>query len=163
MVLKEPGTFVATPGYEVKKLRNYFQANHVFKASFDFSDRVKEQMGNNSMTVNLEVDTREVEGWNEYVTIRPKFWLVEEKKSWDEAQAHCQNEGGHLASFETEEELDMVENKAQVSWDKSIAVWLGGRQDNGGRWKWTNGSEIEPKWTGWMKTYGDIPFCFAMH
>ena len=163
VVLKEPGSFVATPGYEMSDLRNHFQANHVYKASLDFSDRVKEQMGNNSMTVNLEVDTREVEGWNEYVTIRPKFWLVEEKKSWNEAQAHCESEGGHLASFETEEELEMVENKAQGSWDKSIAVWLGGREDKDGVWKWTNGSKIEPKWIGWMKTYGEAPFCFAMY
>ena len=44
------------------------------------------------------------------------------EKTWDEAELHCQVEGGHLASLGTEEEHQQVAD--MVGW---YSVWIGGR------------------------------------
>ena len=67
-----------------------------------------EQVGDGSLVIQLEVDTGEEESWQGEVTYGSRYKLYKEGKNWTEAEAHCQREGGHLASVTTEEEWEKV-------------------------------------------------------
>ena len=49
----------------------------------------------------------------------------EERKTWPEAEAQCQKEGGHLASVTSQEENNEVLKVASAG--RTQAVWLGGK------------------------------------
>ena len=59
-----------------------------------------------SLLVELEVVTREGEGWQEEVQFSEGslYKLYTEPKPWWDAEANCQREGGHLTSVTTEVE-----------------------------------------------------------
>merc|ERR1712240_702482 len=72
----------------------------------------------------------------------PCYRLFKSAKTWQDAENHCQEEGGHLASVHSSEELDFVIGVQQILW-----FWVGGT-DSEGNWKWTDGTSfsfIEPK------------------
>ena len=98
-------------------------------------------LGNKSLLVQIEVDTRE-EKWRQFVnnllnSSKPFFQLYNNAKTWDAAKTHCQSEGGHLASILSEDEQEEVKNVS--SGIKHI--WLGGSdEDQEGVWRWTDGS-----------------------
>ena len=75
---------------------------------FWFPGNLAELVGDGSLVIEVEVDTREEEGWEEYVETnvgevrKYKFYDIE--MTWTEAEAYCQSEGGHLASVPTQEE-----------------------------------------------------------
>lgn len=55
--------------------------------------------------------------------------------SWSEAQAQCEKMGGHLATIANAEE-----NAAVVKLAAGKRTWLGASRENGGPWRWVDGS-----------------------
>ena len=84
--------------------------------------------------IEVDVDTREEEGWHEEVVYSKKgdhifrrnentlkYKLYDESKTWSDAEAQCISEGGHLASVLTQEEKRVAAAAAGVK-----NVWVGG-------------------------------------
>ena len=61
------------------------------------------------------------------------FKLYKERKRWTDAELHCKNEGGQLASIHSKWEQTMAEKAAEGE----KRVWLGGRKIDG-RWQWAD-------------------------
>ena len=113
----------------------------------EFPENLKEQVGKGSLMVQLEVNTREEEGWLEEVSFQEGYMsrFYAEKKTWAEAEAYCQEEGGHLASVLSEDEQQEVEALAEGP------VWLGATdKEREGVWQWTDGSLWN--YTKWVLT-----------
>uniref|UniRef100_A0A671V6N8 C-type lectin domain-containing protein n=1 Tax=Sparus aurata TaxID=8175 RepID=A0A671V6N8_SPAAU len=65
---------------------------------------------------------------------------TEEVKNWQDAEAHCVKEQGHLASFHTQEELSFLVGVIQHS-PTGISLWMGGHDSvTEGGWEWMDGS-----------------------
>ena len=74
-------------------------------------------------------------------------------RTWDEAEAHCQSEGGHLASIMTEHENQEVMRLTLVDEGSLLynkAAWIGGRRKNR-IWKWADHSVWNFK--NWYQLY----------
>uniref|UniRef100_A0A8D3A2E4 C-type lectin domain-containing protein n=1 Tax=Scophthalmus maximus TaxID=52904 RepID=A0A8D3A2E4_SCOMX len=64
----------------------------------------------------------------------------ERVKTWQDAEAHCNSEQGHLTSFHSQEELSFLTGVIQMS-PTGIALWTGGHDSiTEGGWEWTDGS-----------------------
>ena len=110
----------------------FFTADRTYKATLVVSEALAEHMGNGSLVIKLDVETREQEGWQEYVEYWPakkrkntRYTLDGEKaevKTWTEAETYCQSDGGNLASVSNAEEFQEIMN--HVKGEKY--VWLGG-------------------------------------
>ena len=77
--------------------------------------------------IELEVDTQE--GWQEEVRFTTASWgserfkMFTDRKTWVDAEAHCQSAGGHLASVLTKEEQKEV---VALIYGDYAKFWLGG-------------------------------------
>uniref|UniRef100_A0A665UFC0 C-type lectin domain-containing protein n=1 Tax=Echeneis naucrates TaxID=173247 RepID=A0A665UFC0_ECHNA len=61
---------------------------------------------------------------------------TETVKNWHDAEAHCNSEQGHLASFHSQEELSFLTGDPT-----GTALWMGGHDSvTEGGWEWTDGS-----------------------
>ena len=69
------------------------------------------------------------------------FWV---KCLWSEALAKCKKMGGDLACCETQEEQRKIFELTKHEKENG-AVWLGGRRDSSGKFKWLTGKDIEDK------------------
>ena len=136
---------IHTPQFREIYEKDYYQEDRKLAFQINISEELKAQVGSGSLVVELEVDTREEEGWQEVVeysasahTYRSdrmlEYKLYRESKTWSDAEAHCQREGGHLASVVTQDEEDMV-----VAATGGDTVWLGGTNQEG-IWRWTDES-----------------------
>ena len=107
----------------------------------ELPENITDQVGSGSLVIELEGDIREKEGWQEqlkYVkgNMQGYTWsefghaykLHGETKTWTEAEAECQKEGGHLASVASEE---VNEELHRLAGDIVYGVWLGGKQESG--------------------------------
>ena len=128
----------------------------------DFHDYV----GDGSLVIELDVDLRQAEGWQEkveYKSERPLFRIYKERKGLEGARSHCEKEGGYLASIHSQEENNEIVELANDS-----AVWVGGNHAQGGHnlseygvWAWDDGSnwtfsnwaDNEPKGYGCLGVY----------
>ena len=101
-----------TPNFGQKQYEtSYHEKQHTYIAQLDFTQTLKDQIGNGKLVIQLESDMRESEGWEETLTYSgesKQFMFVEEKKTWMGAENFCQNQGGHLASIVSESENDPV-------------------------------------------------------
>ena len=138
----------ATPKFAEKYDKSHYRDDQNFHVVLEYPEDLAEHVCSGSLVIQLEVDTRKEEGWQEEVRYAevPKYKLYMEKKSWVDAEAHCQDEGGHLASILTETEQDVVEVVAEGK-----SVWIGA-SDQDGVWKWSNGSPMNL--TFWMDQKG---------
>ena len=103
--------------------------------------------------IELEVDTREEEGWQESVefTEGPRFKQTNKERSWADAESHCDDWGGHLVSVHSEwehQEINRIrEKKSPGSSVPKNTIWLGGtnrdEEQLTGAWRWTDGSPWE--------------------
>ncbi|KAK1166725.1 secretory phospholipase A2 receptor-like [Acipenser oxyrinchus oxyrinchus] len=75
------------------------------------------------------------------------YYLVEEFKSWINAQQHCRNDGSELASIRSPEEQEALNTLTDpLSAETAAFVWIGLYRENSSQpWKWSNGDPIE-KW-----------------
>ena len=97
----------------------------------------------------MEVDTREEEGWQEEVLYGSKYKLFKDEKTWEDAEAHCHGEGGHLASV-----LNDKENEELLALVGSQKPWIGGRDElEEGVWRWANG--LSWGYTHWEEGSGN--------
>ena len=141
-----------TPWFKEERQNNYYTEDKNYKVVLEFPEDLKEQIGAGSLVIQLKVDTRVKEGWQEEVVYweGPKFKLHTKGKSWTEAEAHCQAEGGHLASVVSEGKQEEVMAEAGTMG----YVWLGGSdQKEEGGWQWTDGSQWA--YTNWEAGYGN--------
>uniref|UniRef100_A0A4W6CCZ7 C-type lectin domain-containing protein n=1 Tax=Lates calcarifer TaxID=8187 RepID=A0A4W6CCZ7_LATCA len=58
--------------------------------------------------------------------------ITETVKNWQDAEAHCTREQGHLASFHSQEELSFLTGEASSKWIV----------DPGGSYSWSDGSPL---------------------
>ena len=131
-----------TPFYKEQYDEEFYKKKQLIKAVLEYPKDIKELVGSGSLIIHLEVDTRVEEGWQEEVQVKGihssmKYKLFTEEKTWADAEALCQGEGGHLASVLNEEEWQEVGDVAGNQW----SVWLGGREiDTEKLWMWSYGS-----------------------
>ena len=155
-----------TSGFGETYDKDSYESNTTVNMILEFPEGLSEQVGSGSLVIQLEVDTREEEGWREEVQYRDggpkKYTLHKEIKTWYEAESQCQSEGGHLASIVTKEEWQQVMTVAAGEYK----VWLGGTEEQEeGRWRWADGSQWryqmeKVKRTAWAGTDND---CLQMN
>ena len=135
VIVEELGRKIQTPYMEKEFDMTYYQADHSYQASLLFPESLVEKLAGGLLVVELEVDTREEEGWNEEVSFsegQKVFKLVKEIKTWEEAEAHCQMEGGHLASVTSEVDIQQLKNLLAEK-----EFWVGGTDVlKEGVWRW---------------------------
>uniref|UniRef100_A0A3P9N6K7 C-type lectin domain-containing protein n=1 Tax=Poecilia reticulata TaxID=8081 RepID=A0A3P9N6K7_POERE len=65
---------------------------------------------------------------------------TEQVKNWQDAEAYCVEQQGHLVSFHSEEELSFLTGLIQQA-PTGISLWMGGHDSiTEGGWEWTDGS-----------------------
>ena len=121
--------------------------------------------------IELEVDTREEDGWVEEVAYKLgsryslssqfSMWSTGDSElSWLDADAHCKARGGQLASILSEREsneFDLLDISTQRNGRKiPILAWIGARQEHkDSHLQWPDGSNV----TTWAKTLKEpLPF-----
>ena len=73
------------------------------------------------------------------------YYWSRDTKTWDEAEAFCKEEGGHLASVTSKAINDYI---AEGLKQKDHFIWIGGSdKESEGTWKWSDGSDWE--FTNW--------------
>ena len=82
-----------------------------------------------------------------------RYQLHNEKKTWLEAEAVCQQEGGHLASVASEKENEALRKAA----GGNKYIWLGAKQESGVM-SWSDESlwGSYSKWVSHAKRDGDF-------
>ena len=136
-----------TPGFGEEYEVSYYKERRNHHFVLLFPENLVEQLGTGSLVVHLEVNTRNEEGWKEYVAYKEgsKYKLYTGSATWYQADALCKSEGGHLASVLSEGENDEV--MALVSGLK-YGAWIGGKYRREEKvWLWSDGSAVT--YTGW--------------
>ena len=151
---------IQTPWFGESYNKDYYKEGKKLLFDIKISEELKAHVGRRSLVIELEVDTREEQGWQEKVVYSAwdniayrsedivEYELCNELKSWSDAEAHCQRYGGHLVSVLTQEEQELTAAAASGQ-----TVWIGGSdQEKEGIWSWPDGS----KWnyTNWFEGYG---------
>ena len=107
---------IETPWFGQAYKEGYYKEDKQQRVNIKFPGNIKDQLASGTLWINLDVDTREEEGWNEEVRFSSsnnigymgnkilESKMHKERKTWANAEAHCQSEGGHLASARTAEE-----------------------------------------------------------
>lgn len=73
-----------------------------------------------------------------------RYELVRQAMTWDQAQAYCEANGGHLATIGSLEEFGQI--LSLLPSEGVIAVWLGGSSSSGS-WNWCDGTPF--LYTAW--------------
>ena len=141
---------ITTPFYGNDFIEEYYKEDRDFHIVLELPDDIKEKVGSGSLNIQLTMDTRESEGWEEHVRyielpkgytethLNHAYKLHTTEKNWTEAETECQREGGHLASVTTEEVKEVISSMAYIHTD-SGRVWLGGKRVSG-EWNWSDNS-----------------------
>ena len=118
MKTSEVGRSVQTPGYG----GDFYPSDQFYKSTLLLprASKLSSIMGSQhdkSLVIEIETITREEECWQEDVQYGSKYKLSSymEEKTWEDAEAHCQSLGGHLASVRTAEEHEEL---------ASLAGWM---------------------------------------
>ena len=92
---------VETPGFGGKYDEELYKADRSSKFSLRLSNYLEKMPEDGTLVVNLQGETAQVIGWNESVIFSAgqTFQFHSERKSWEEAEKVCKEEGGHLASW----------------------------------------------------------------
>ena len=170
----EVGRAIITPNLGGSQPQSdYFEKDRSFIVRLMFPKALKDQIGKGQLVIQVEADMHEGEGWCETLTYTGEaknFTLFDEKKTWHEAEAYCQNRGGHLASIISLSEGRLVFDLAAGELDMFLEypdaqdVWVGGSdQDEEGSWKWSDGSSwILPNLATEYGSYEDGRDCLAI-
>ena len=141
---------ITTPWYKEDFFEEYYKENKDFHMALELPVDIKEQIGSGSLVIDLEIDTREEKNWSEQVyfatsheSVSPSkdyvYTFHTTPKNWTEAEAYCQNAGGHLASITSEEVNDEMKTVTRTELGGWAAVWVGGRKGSR-RWSWSSNS-----------------------
>ena len=125
---------ITTPWFGEDFVEDYYKEDREFFMVLQFPDDIKEQIGSGTLIIELEVDTREEKDWIEDVLI-VNYTLHRTEKTWTEAEAECQREGGNLVSVISETVNEFIQSMAHYY----ESVWLGGRKELG-EWSWADNS-----------------------
>ena len=128
---------ITTPWFGQTYNETYFKTDNEYHAVLEFPENLDEYIGDGSLVIELEVDIRE--GEEVFYTGQPKYKLYTSKKNWQQAERHCENESGHLASIHSEQENQEV---AKFVGD-GRKIWIGGSKPKERwkrSWRWTDGS-----------------------
>ena len=148
---------ITTPWFGEDFVEEYYKEDREFHFVLELPIDIKDQVGSGLLVLELEFNTRMEEGWIEevvYSKLTAKdFTLFQKKlytyhtshKSWTQAEAECQREGGHLASVLSEEVNEKVKNESRTRF-----FWLGGRKEFK-KWSWSDGSDWT--FTKWEKGF----------
>ena len=116
----------------------YASSNQVYKAILALPKDLEQEMGNNSLMIELDIDMKKLDEMNVFTSYK----LYNEYKTWADAEAYCKSEGGQLASIHSKWEQALAKQAADGHW-----VWLGGRKV-GNEWAWADNSTWS--FTNWM-------------
>lgn len=72
------------------------------------------------------------------------FSVIHQAKTWDEARAYCEEQGGELASISSDDEWNQVVQLLEA--DGHSVYWIGAQRSGSG-WKWIDGSDFS--YTHW--------------
>ncbi|NWS64504.1 CLC2E protein, partial [Chunga burmeisteri] len=61
------------------------------------------------------------------------FYFMENETNWNSSQNSCLSLGAHLATIDTQEELDFL-----LRYGISLHYWIGLRREGSGPWQWFN-------------------------
>ena len=139
-----------TPWFGEEYETNYYKEDKFYNLIIDIPKDLSAQIGLGSLVIQMEVDTREKEGWQEKVSYwqGSKYKLYRESKTWPDAEATCQEEGGHLASVLSEG--DQEELRAAMG--KEDLMWTGATKQEGVL-RWSDGSPLG--YHNWAADYGN--------
>ena len=133
-----------TPGYQEEFDASFYKESKQYRFVLQLPQNLAEEIGSGFLKIEMEINTRQGKGWHEFVTYSQgtKIKIITEKKTWVEAETHCQLGGGHLASI-----LKLNEQK-EVSALSGSELWIGGSdQEEEGAWNWTDKSVWD--YTAW--------------
>ena len=128
-----------TPWFGEEQEPNYYEEDKFYNLVIDIHNNLSAQIGSGSLVIQLEVDTREEEGWQEDVSYweGSKYKLYTEGKTWEDAEATCQRDGGHLASVLSAKEQE----EARAAMGREDHMWIGATDSKEeGVWRWADGS-----------------------
>ena len=137
------GSVIETPGFQTNNFdASRFKRNHTFSATLAFPPDLSRQVGDGTLVIELEVDTRQESSQEEYVEYRganKEFIVYDHVPSkWKAAAESCENDGHQLASILNEMEQEKL---ISVFGSRRKCGWLGGKyQENEKKWHWADGS-----------------------
>ena len=80
---------------------------------------------------------------NENPTTSAKYVLVNKTLTWKEAKAEAESMGGHLATFNSEQEWDAMVAEVGLTNISNDNIWLGATDEvEEGVWKWVTGEPV---------------------
>ena len=124
---------ITTPWFGEAFDEDYYKEDRDYHAVLELPENIQDLVGSSSLIVELEVDVRKDTQWFETVIM---YTFHRTDKNWEDADTHCQTDGGHLASITSEEENQMLRRVWGFS---GKVVWVGGRV-NLGNWRWSDNS-----------------------
>ena len=156
VVWNSSGT-ISSAWYREEYRKEHFLKNRDVHIVLAFPANIEDLVGSGILRIELEVDIRqEGEGWVEAVQYSEgtPYRAFHEQKTWEEAEAHCQSKGGHLASVLSEWEQDELENEMI----RQPNMWIGGKMVKKGALSWSDGSY--PTFTNWQRGAATpLPYC----
>ena len=128
---------IRTPWYGEDFKKEYFLTDKYHHRVLDFPKDILNQIGNGSLVIELEIDTRVEDGLDEWVGYKEgsKYKYHKEKMTQYDAESRCLADGGHLASVLS----DWESSDMSKFWSAQISLgqpWLGGMMSDEGVWKW---------------------------
>ena len=131
---------IETPWFGKSFNRSYFLKDRYHHVVLEFPEDLEKELDEGSLVIELEVDTREEEGWQETVEVTegPRYLQSQGERSWAAARQHCVEWGGDLASVHSEwehQEINRIRSKKTGKPDHHL--WLGGTTQD--KRLWTKG------------------------
>ena len=149
--LSKPNGTYQTAGYGGELEENFYKRDKMDHYVLEFPDGLAELLGNDSLLmIELEVDTREEEGWLEEVIADGRTLKLynEERLNFEDASAKCKSKGGFLGSILSEKEQqdlkDMLNAAFAANNDQSYNVYIGvNDKEVEDEWRWPDGSPYD--------------------
>ena len=132
-----------TPGFGQEFETDYLN----FNASLLITKDLLKQIGKGHLVIEIQMNQiKEKDTNQDLFYTEPRYFLkINLPKNWEGAERHCKSLGGHLASAETNEEMQSIFKLA-----KNYPFWLGGKEV-GGIWQWSNGEKMTMTNKTWLQ------------
>merc|ERR1711963_865822 len=97
-------------------------SDHTYTVALAIPEDFPKEIGNGSLMIELLMDMRK----EDEVAFSTSYILRKSNRNnWEEAEAYCKSEGGHLASIHSMDQQVLAEKAADGK-----SVWLGGRKED---------------------------------